>query len=110
VIIGREAAENQEIPGTRVLSQQVAMEIGRMMEEVCLTGTAAGAQVNTFIAGKTGSAESSTPDGETVHGWFTGYFPAEQPTYTVTVFVENGKTGSGSALPVFEKIVNWLNP
>lgn len=61
-----------------------------MMKEVCLTGTGSGNQAHVSIAGKTGSAEAG---GDVVHGWFTGFFPAEHPRFTVTVFAEDGKDG-----------------
>lgn len=99
---------NEENEGQRVLTEATATEVGQMMERVLVDGTAAGSQTHVTAAGKTGSAEAGGDENETVHGWFTGYFPAENPEYTVTVIAENGKTGSSSALPVFEEIVNYL--
>ncbi len=90
-----------------VLSKEVSKEIKVMMEKTITEGTGISSCSHIDIAGKTGSAEASS-DGEIVHGWFTGFFPAENPKYTVTVLVENGKTGSASALPVFDDIVNYL--
>lgn len=57
---------------------------------------------------KTGTAEYS--DGETVrtHGWITGYAPCSEPEYVITVFVEDGGSGSASAGPVFEKILEYM--
>ena len=100
--------QNEEDAGQRVLTEATATEVGEMMERVMVEGTAAGSQTHVTAAGKTGSAEAGGGNNETVHGWFTGYFPAENPEYTVTVIAENGKTGSSSALPVFEEIVNYL--
>lgn len=100
--------DSQSPAGTRVMSEVTAKEIASMMEAVCEKGTASGASLHRRAAGKTGSAEAGAGESYTVHGWFTGFFPAEDPEYTVTVIVENGKTGSRSALPVFEEIVNFL--
>lgn len=100
--------ESQSSGGIRVMTEVTAKEIAAMMEAVCERGTASGAGLHRRAAGKTGSAEAGTGESYTVHGWFTGFFPAEDPEYTVTVIVENGKTGSRSALPVFEEIVNFL--
>lgn len=97
--------ESSQDPGRRTVTAGTAAAVADMMKQVCLSGTGAGNQAHVAIAGKTGSAEAG---GDTVHGWFTGFFPADHPRYTATVFVEDGKTGSGSALPVFEEIVNWL--
>lgn len=100
--------ENENNQGERVMTEATAIQVGEMMEQVFVDGTASGSNPHVTAAGKTGSAEAGGEDGETVHGWFTGYFPAEDPQYTVTVIAENGKTGSSSALPVFEEIVNYL--
>lgn len=100
--------EHEEEQGKRVMTRTTAMELAEMMKAVCEEGTAKNARLNVPAAGKTGSAESGYNGKYTVHGWFTGYFPADDPAYTVTVIAENGKTGSSSALPVFEKIVNYL--
>jgi len=100
--------EAEEPEGKRVMSQVTAIRLAEMMEAVFDTGTASGAELSVKAAGKTGSAESGEDGEYTVHGWFTGYFPLEEPRYTVTVIAENGKTGSSSALPVFEEIVNAL--
>lgn len=102
VVMGGQSSQEM---GVRTVTAATACAVAEMMEQVCLSGTGAGNGAHVAIAGKTGSAEAG---GDVVHGWFTGYFPAEQPRYTVTVFAEDGKTGSGSALPVFEEIVNWL--
>lgn len=100
--------EKEQMTGKRVLTETTARRVGTMMEKVCEEGTASSAEFHVTAAGKTGSAESGEGEDYTVHGWFTGYFPAENPEYTVTVVAENGKTGSSSALPVFEEIVNYL--
>ncbi len=100
--------ESQEAEGKRVMTQVTAMEVSQMMQRVFEAGTASGASLSVKAAGKTGSAESGNNGAYTVHGWFTGFFPADNPEYTVTVIAENGKTGSSSALPVFEEIVNSL--
>ena len=60
-------------------------------------------------AGKTGSAQSKDKEKLLVHGWFTGYYPQVSPKYAITVFVYDGKSGSGSAVPVFKDIVNSIN-
>ncbi|MBQ4576278.1 MAG: hypothetical protein IJB07_00975, partial [Firmicutes bacterium] len=43
-----------------------------------------------------------------VHAWFTGVAPANDPQFTVTVFVEGGGSGGRAAVPVFEQILNVL--
>ncbi|MFA5007805.1 MAG: penicillin-binding protein 2 [Candidatus Omnitrophota bacterium] len=42
--------------------------------------------LNLSIAGKTGTAQTNGRP----HGWFVGFFPADEPRYTICVFLENG--------------------
>lgn len=99
--------ERQEQPA-QVVKVEIAETVSEMMGEVMISGTGANAKTNVKVCGKTGSAEAAVNGTEEVHGWFTGFFPADNPEYTVTVLAEKGNTGSSSALPVFEKIVNYL--
>ncbi|NLL81114.1 MAG: hypothetical protein GX231_02255, partial [Tissierellia bacterium] len=41
--------------------------------------------------------------------WFAGFFPKINPKYVITVFVEEGNSGSKSAAPIFEKIAKEIN-
>ncbi|MEE0515237.1 MAG: penicillin-binding transpeptidase domain-containing protein [Emergencia sp.] len=100
--------DSGSICGKRVMTESTARRVKKMMAKVCESGTASSGTFSVQAAGKTGSAESADRGTYTVHGWFTGFFPADDPAYTVTVLAENGKTGSRSALPVFEEIVNYL--
>jgi len=63
------------------------------------------------VAGKTGTAEygqAASPQGELpTHGWFTGFAPAEDPRYVVTVFVERGSS-SRDAAPIAARILRHL--
>lgn len=60
--------------------------------------------------GKTASAQSGQyVDGkETVHAWFSGFYPAEKPKYTIVVLAEGGESGSDAACPVFAEIADGL--
>ncbi|MDD4939745.1 MAG: penicillin-binding protein 2 [Candidatus Omnitrophica bacterium] len=51
-------------------------------------------------AGKTGTAEVSR---RASHGWFTGFFPYQEPKYAICVFLENG--GSGHAATAVAKAI-----
>ncbi len=89
---------------SNVISADTARQLRHLMKLTAQYGTAASGNSNLSFAGKTGSAE----DGETVHGWFTGFTPAEEPRYTITVFVEEGKSGRASAVPIFNEIAESL--
>ncbi|HYE69193.1 MAG TPA: penicillin-binding protein 2 [Anaerovoracaceae bacterium] len=97
-------------PSKRVIKEETANLISELMVDTVNYGTAnnlSGAGVT--IAGKTGSAEASYHGEMVVHGWFTGFFPAEEPKYVITVFVESGGSGRGSAVPLFRQMVEYLN-
>ena len=103
----------EEAGNERVISGKTAGAIAAMMEKTTESGTGSGLDMtardgSAEAAVKTGTAEYS--DGETVrtHGWITGYAPGSEPDYVITVFVEDGGSGSASAGPVFEKILEYM--
>lgn len=92
-----------------VLSEEITEKLRKMMARTITDGSASALKADVSMAAKTGSAESSMGGQDVVHGWITGFAPAETPEYTITVFVEDGKSGSGSAGPLFEKMVRYLS-
>ncbi len=111
--IGKPNGEIERLFGTqyeRVISRTTAAIITEMMEETVRSGTAnnLGRIFLWDAAGKTGSAQSIYNNKEVVHGWFTGFLPAESPRYVITVFAEDGKSGRQSATPVFKDIAEYL--
>lgn len=56
------------------------------------------------VAGKTGTAESSTQP----FAWFAGYAPADDPRYVVVTMLEQGGSGSRAAAPIARWIVDGL--
>jgi Cell division protein FtsI/penicillin-binding protein 2 len=94
----------------QIIKKETADLITDMMVDTVNYGTASNLSgMNVMIAGKTGSAEASYHGERVVHGWFTGFFPAEEPKYVITVFVESGGSGRGSAVPLFRQMVEYLN-
>lgn len=53
------------------------------------------------ISGKTGTAQTSNEP----HAWFVGFFPYENPVYTISVFLENG----GSSYQAVNVVNNFLS-
>ena len=90
------------------LDPQIAAELQKMMEETMISGTGAGLDLSVAAGSKTGSAESVQAGQEVVHGWITGYVPADDPQYVITAFIENGRSGRGSAGPVFSHVANYM--
>ena len=95
-----------------VVPPEIAAQVRLMMIEAVETGTARGARPETGGAGgKTATAQSGryAVDGtEILQTGFTGFFPAEEPRYAVTVFRQNGSSGSGDCAPVFKRIADGM--
>ncbi len=97
--------------GERVLSQDTASILQTMMEKVVTEGTGQKATPkDTTAAGKTGTAQTGQiNDGlPVIQSWFTGYFPAEDPRYVVTVCAEDADSTGVNASALFCEISNNL--
>lgn len=97
---------------TRAMSEETAEELRLCLYEVINRGTGAAARPKTVTAaGKTATAQTGwITDGKRVdHSWFCGFFPAENPRYTVIVFSENTSGGGTACAPVFAKIADAIN-
>ena len=95
-----------------VVSPDTANAISSMMRKCVTDGTGISANIpNISIAGKTGTAQTGwMADGTPmVHGWFCGFFPYENPQYAMTVFYENGQSGSEACIPIFTEIAEGIN-
>jgi cell division protein FtsI (penicillin-binding protein 3) len=107
-----EPAERPE--GTRVVSQETADTLMRMLEEVTSEeGTAQSAQVPGYrVAGKTGTAQIFLPGGGVTYmSSFIGVAPADDPRYTVSVFLKNPQSsifGGVVAAPVFRDVMGFV--
>jgi cell division protein FtsI (penicillin-binding protein 3) len=102
----------------RVISQQAAEKVSRMMEMVTTqgAGTAPGAAIDGYrVAGKTGTAQQvggtcKCYDGSLAVS-FAGFAPADNPRFTVYVVIQKPQgtaSGGGTAGPVFRKILSYL--
>jgi len=93
-----------------VISTRTSKIIQEMMERVVEIGTGKRIELDELggAAGKTGSAEAISNGSDTVHAWFTGYFPINNPQYVITILVEDGGSGGTIAAPVFGKIARRI--
>lgn len=103
----------------RIASRTTISALQSMMKMVCAP-EGHGTAEDVFrdrpyrVAGKTGTARASKPGGgyEGHRGSFVGYFPAEQPAYTIAVVVQrpaqHGYYGGVVAAPVFRAIADHL--
>lgn len=105
-------SENNPKDPRRIISPDTARKIKGMMEKVVSTGTGKLAQLEEGggAAGKTSSAEAISNGEKTVHAWFTGYFPINDPKYIITILVEDGSSGGRAAAPLFKNIAEGIYP
>lgn len=98
-----------------ICSQKTVSKARKMMESVVEKGTAREAFKNTpyKVAGKTGTAQIVTGgkyNKENYNASFVGYFPADNPLYSIIVVINNpakGKIYGGAvAAPVFREIAD----
>ena len=104
-----------EVINRAVCSQSTLVKLRRMLEMVVDSGTAISIRSDVYsIAGKTGTAQVATSSGYRANNRvvyrasFAGYFPADNPIYSMIVVIHDPKGGqfSGSqvAAPVFKEI------
>ena len=104
----------------RVLSEEVAAEVRKVMEGVIEhggTGTRAALPYHR-VAGKTGTARKVNPrtrryDKSRILGSFIGMAPAEDPALVITVIIDQptfGRGGGEVAAPVFKRIAEQALP
>lgn len=94
----------------QVISAKTAATITQLMINDVQDGAASNARIDGVnVAGKTGTAQNGPTAPYTL--WFTGFAPAEDPKYAITVLVENGgglgQTGYGNLLaaPIAKKVL-----
>lgn len=94
----------------RATSEDVAKTVTQMMVQGVNAGVATNARINgVSVAGKTGTAQNGANEPYTL--WFTGFAPADNPQYAVSVVVENGgglgqsSSGNAVAAPVARKVL-----
>ena len=102
------------------ISQQTAQTLQTMMRGVMTNGTASSKAWEIPVWGKSGTAEASRGGRVVKDCWFTGFCDIALPRgeahdtgqtkrFVITVFVEDGVSGSATALPVFRKITEYLS-
>lgn len=86
-----------------IITKEQAKKVQNLMGAVVKEGTGSSLSGLSYsCAGKTGSAEYDS--NKSSHGWFVGYAPADNPKIVVSVIVEDGGTGSKSAVPIAKQL------
>ena len=92
---------------SRVMSEDTASELTKMMTDVVNEGTGGAAALSSDqVAGKTGTAEVG--DGQN-QAWFIGFAPADDPKIAVCATVERTSGEGGTvAAPIFKQVAESL--
>ena len=97
----------------RVLSEETATMLTRMLASVVSSGTGGAADIPGYqVAGKTGTARKLV-DGRYVRRYmasFVGFFPASDPRVAIAVSIDEPRTiyGGVAAAPVFSEIARHV--
>ncbi len=105
--------KNEETTGEakEILSKENAEKLRRYCIETVENGTGEEAKPSYMKAGgKTASAQTGIiRDGkEKINTYFTGFYPAEDPQYVITVFAEDGASGGKTCGPVFREMCDFI--
>ena len=96
----------------RAFSEETAEALRQMLAGVVENGLGQGAQPTTGkAAGKTGTAQTGRTDAdgnEKMDVWFSGFYPADAPRYTITVMMDDEVQGSEEACAVFARVASAL--
>lgn len=109
---GKKAA-NEKIPYySTVMDEKTAQRLKNMMIYAVMTSETSNARIQNMLVGaKTSTAQTGRFDkngNEYCHAWITGFFPAENPKYALTVLVEDGGYGNDAAAPLFAEIAEKI--
>ncbi len=92
----------------RLMTSDEASKLTDLMKAVVSEGSASALSGRSYqAAGKTGSAEYYRSDGSIgTHSWFVGFTNPGNPDLVIAVLAENGGSGSSTAVPIAEKVLD----
>lgn len=93
----------------RVMKRSTADKLKSFMTDTVYKENSAAVPEFTTAGGKTSTAQTWTYNeygNENLNCWFTGFFPADEPHYAVTVMIEEGVSGNYTCGPVFREIAD----
>lgn len=93
----------------QVIREETALMLQSMMKEVMTCGTCSAQEWNFPVWGKSGTAEASLHGRPVKNCWLAGFCESSGMRYVITVFAEDGISGSATALPVFREIAEYLD-
>ncbi len=109
---------NTDILNPEICSAKTLKQVQEMLEAVVEEGTATNIKNDEYkIAGKTGTAQVANESAgyseqKTYQASFVGYFPADQPLYSIIVVINNPSKGlyyaASVAAPAFKEIADKI--
>lgn len=95
-----------ELVGQVAISSENLATVREGMRETIVSGSAQSlSTLPVEVAGKTGTAQWNTTRPN--HAWFTAFAPYNNPTFCITVLVEQGGEGSSVAAPIAKDIIGY---
>lgn len=98
-------------PSRQVISARTAAILREMMIGVVENGSGRGARPDRGGAGgKTATAQTGIFQGdeEVLHGWFAGFYPAQDPRYAIVVLAEGGGEGGETPARTFAAVCDGI--
>ncbi len=109
---GKKVINEKEPQFAYVMENRTADLLKQMMEAAIAENDESKAKpMYTSAGAKTSTAQTGKRDengNEEYNAWITGFFPADNPEYAVTVLVEDGGYGNDSAAPIFREIADKI--
>lgn len=108
---GKKAEQEPEKQERRILSSSTASTLSHYLIHAMESNYSRVAMpIYGSAGGKTATAQSGwfQYNEEILHTWFAGFYPAQNPKYSIVVMNENGKFGASDCCPVFKEIVDGL--
>ena len=97
---------------SQILTDDIAQRLKNMALKCVDEGTGKNAKSeNITCGGKTASAQTGkyiSNQHEILNTYFTGFYPATNPKYAITVFAFDGESGSKTCAPVFREICEFI--
>jgi cell division protein FtsI/penicillin-binding protein 2 len=108
----RKSLKAKEKNKETVISDNTCKILSEALSKTTIDGTGTAAQSHLYTCcSKTSTAQSGQYDenGKEINFcWFVGFFPKENPQYTICIMKENGSSGGSDCGPAFKEIAQAL--
>lgn len=109
VVKGQDGGSHSDGDGAKqIIPASVAGILEEMLAAVMEEGTGRSSLRSVPAWGKTGTAETVRAGEAVSDCWFSGCCQVGETRFVITVLVEDGTSGSSSALPIFDAMADYL--